>query len=118
MNEKSVKDWMENWEKAAGDWMEEVTKSQHFIRGMLETYEPLFDVSKNYNVAREKWFETVGISSKQDSVRIAQQIVNLETRIADLQEQIAGLSTQNSEILKAVKTSPTQKTVKSKKIQG
>ncbi|PLX18083.1 MAG: hypothetical protein C0601_05675 [Candidatus Muiribacterium halophilum] len=125
-----MKEWIDTWEKEMGNTMDEMVKSQEFMKNFLTTYEPALEIQKNIRESREKFFEMFGVSSKEDVEGISQQVQDLEIKLADLTEMVEETLDNQKEIIKAinnmktkapeakktvVKKTTTKKTTKAKK---
>ncbi|MDD2715059.1 MAG: hypothetical protein PHW04_04085 [Candidatus Wallbacteria bacterium] len=110
-----MKDWMETWEKNTAAWVDELTKSQNFVKNYLKTYEPALTVSKNFRETQEKFYELTGIPSREDIFRVMQKLQDVETKISDVCEKLDSIE---EKIVRIEKTDRTPKTVKSTKTAG
>ncbi len=101
-NNTMMKDWMEMWEGNMTKMMDEVVKSQHFMKNLLTTYEPMMDMQKNLNSSREKFFDTFGVASKKDVQNVAAKLQDIEIKIADILENLEQKEERDEEIIKAL----------------
>lgn len=86
--EQVMKDCMEMWEKNVNSWMDQMAKNENFVKNYMKTYEPVLSLNKNLRDQQEKFYEMVGIPSRNDIVRVMQKLHDVETMIADLNQKI------------------------------
>jgi len=99
-----MKEWIDTWEKEMGNAMDDMVKSQEFMKNFLTTYEPAWEIQKNLRDSREKFFEMFGVSSREDIEGISRQVQDLEIKLADLTEMVEDTLDNQKEIIKAINT--------------
>ena len=112
--ENMMKEWIDTWEKEMGNAMDDMVKSQEFMKNFLTTYEPALEIQKNLRDSREKFFEMFGVSSKEDVEGISQQVQDLEIKLADLTELVEESIDNQKEIIKAIDTIKTKSSTPAK----
>ncbi|MCK9224475.1 MAG: hypothetical protein M0R46_12220 [Candidatus Muirbacterium halophilum] len=102
--EKMMKDWIETWEKNVGNYMDEMVKSQSFMKNFMKTYEPALDLNKTLKKNRESFFQTFGVASRNDVVEVFQKAQDIEIKTCDLEEKLDQILHNQNEIIKSFKS--------------
>ena len=86
------------------NYMDEMVKSQSFMKNFMKTYEPALDLNKTLKKNREMFFQTFGVASRNDVVEVFQKTQDIEIKTCDLEEKLEHIIQNQNEIMRALKS--------------
>lgn len=88
MGEDLMKQWTQNWEKLMGDHLEKMVNNEKFISEMSKTIAATMTGKAFYTKIMDEQMAALNIPTRTDTVRIMQQLTDIEERLIVLSEKL------------------------------